>query len=169
MQNFEIRELTPEDAEQFLAMMKKAGGETENLLVDENGMKLSAEEERKWLQSVHEKPRSVIYGVFDQDKLIGNCGVSAMPGRLSHRAELAICVLKEYWNRGIVSLMMEHLIAYARNHGIKIINLDVRSDNAGAIHLYEKYGFKRIGRFPAYFKIGSCYYDFDLMVLDLRK
>jgi RimJ/RimL family protein N-acetyltransferase len=118
MRDFQIRELVSEDAEQFLAMMRKAGGETDNLLVDKNGFAITAEQEKKWLQSVHENPHSVIYGVFDKDQLIANCGLSGMTGRLSHRAELAICVLKEYWNQGIGSLMMEHLIVYAREHGI---------------------------------------------------
>lgn len=47
MQNFQVRELTSEDAEQFLAMMRKAGGETDNLLVDKNGFAITAEQEKK--------------------------------------------------------------------------------------------------------------------------
>ena len=49
-----------------------------------------------------------------------------------------------------------------------MINLEVRADNESAIHLYEKYGFRSIGTSPAYFKIGDQYFDFVLMVLDLR-
>jgi ribosomal protein S18 acetylase RimI-like enzyme len=51
---------------------------------------------------------------------------------------------------------------------IEIIELEVRCDNRRAIHLYEKYGFIRHGTFPAFFKIGDEYIDFDLMHLDLR-
>ena len=36
------------------------------------------------------------------------------------------------------------------------------------VHLYEKYGFKHIGTFPAFFKIGEEYVDSELMHLDLR-
>lgn len=64
---------------------------------------------------------------------------------------------------------MEALIAYAKENGVELIYLDVRSDNASAIHLYEKYGFRKTGSYPAYFKIGDAYFDFDLMVLDLRE
>lgn len=63
---------------------------------------------------------------------------------------------------------MTSLIAYARKHGLELISLEVRSDNAPAIHLYEKYGFRRTGTYPACFKIGSACFDCDLMVLDLR-
>lgn len=60
-------------------------------------------------------------------------------------------------------------IMYAKEHTIELINLEVRSDNIRAIHVYEKYGFRKIGTSPAYFKIDGEYYDFDLMVLDLRR
>ena len=38
------------------------------------------------------------------------------------------------------------LIAHAREQGIEIIELQVRSDNARAIRLYEKFGFMRAAR-----------------------
>ena len=52
---------------------------------------------------------------------------------------------------------------------IELINLEVRSDNIRAIQVYEKYGFRKIGTSPAYYKMDGTYYDFDLMVLDLRR
>jgi ribosomal protein S18 acetylase RimI-like enzyme len=63
---------------------------------------------------------------------------------------------------------MSHLVEYANDNGIEIINLEVRSDNAAAIHLYEKYGFNKTCTIPAFFKIDSEYVDFDVMSLDLR-
>ena len=59
-------------------------------------------------------------------------------------------------------------IDYAKQHDIEIINLEVRSDNMSAIHLYEKYGYKKTGTIPAFFKINKEYVDFDIMSLDLR-
>lgn len=64
---------------------------------------------------------------------------------MSHRAELGITVRKDYWGQGIGSLLMKELIKYAKENRIEILNLDVRSDNVNAIHLYEKFGFKHIG------------------------
>ena len=87
---------------------------------------------------------------------------------MCHRAELGITVKKNYWGQGIGSLLMQELINYARENGIEIINLEVRSDNVNAIHLYKKFGFKHIGTSPAFFKIDGTYADFELMYLDLR-
>ena len=69
---------------------------------------------------------------------------------------------------GNCSALLQKIIDYAKEHTIELINLEVRSDNIRAIHVYEKYGFRKIGTSPAYFKIDGEYYDFDLMVLDLR-
>ncbi len=52
---------------------------------------------------------------------------------------------------------------------LEIIDLEVRSDNVRAIHLYQKFGFVKIGTFPKYFKIGNSYADCDIMYLDLQK
>ena len=42
------------------------------------------------------------------------------------------------------------------------------SDNARAIRLYEKYGFRKLCTFPHFFKINGKYIDFDLMNLELN-
>ena len=77
-------------------------------------------------------------------------------------------MVKAEWNSGIGSELMQKLIDYARENGLELIYLEVREDNSRAIHLYEKFGFKKVGTLPAYFKIGKEYIDFDSMVLDLR-
>ena len=88
---------------------------------------------------------------------------------MNHRAELGITVLKSEWDKGLGSRLLKMAIEYAKSHGIEIINLEVRSDNFRAIHVYEKFGFRKIGTSFAYFKIGDSYIDFDIMYLDLRQ
>ena len=94
--------------------------------------------------------------------------IKELPRRMSHRADMGLSVVKAEWNKGIGSRLLDKMIEYARQNEIEIINLEVRSDNTGAIHLYEKYGFKHIGTMPAFFKIGNSYFDFEVMYLDLR-
>ena len=87
---------------------------------------------------------------------------------MSHRSEFGISVAKSEWGQGIGSALLQKCIEYAKTHEIELLNLEVRSDNRRAIQLYERFGFRKIGTSPAYFKIDGEYYDFDLMVLDLR-
>lgn len=106
---------------------------------------------------------------MENGEIIGDASLSGFSRRMSHRAEFGISVVKSEWGQGIGSALLQKCIMYAKEHAIELINLEVRSDNIRAIHVYEKYGFRKIGTSPAYYKMDGTYYDFDLMVLDLRR
>ena len=65
------------------------------------------------------------------------------------------------------SALTEAVLAFAKENGFGQLNLEVRSDNARAIRLYEKYGFRKLCTFPNFFKIDGESIDFDLMNLEL--
>ena len=164
----QIRELQPDDAEVLIAYTKQIGGESDNLTFGADGFPVTVEKEREILQSMIDDPHSVMLGVWRGNDLIADGSLNSLPRRMSHRAELGMTVSKANWNQGIGSMLMERLIQYAKDNGIELIYLEVRKDNAAAIHLYEKFGFRQTGTLPAYFKIGNEYIDFISMCLDLR-
>lgn len=168
MEQIEIRKIMPEDAETVIAYLKKTGGETDNLTFGKEGLPVTVEQEQEYLKQVHSAQRSVHYGAWKGKELIAEGSLSGLPRRMNHCAELGLTVRKEQWNQGIGGRLLHELIAYARQASIEIIRLEVRNDNAGAIHLYEKYGFKRVGMIPGYFKVGNTYFDIVIMCLDLR-
>ena len=168
METIEIREARAQDAEALLAYVKRIGGESDNLTFDGNGFPITVEQEQHFLENVHSDPGSIHLIALKDGKIIADGSLSGFPRRMSHRAGLGISVVRDEWNHGIGSMLMERLIGFAKESGIELINLEVRADNDSAIHLYEKYGFRSIGTSPAYFKIGEQYFDFMLMVLDLR-
>ena len=168
METIEIREARAQDAEALLAYVKRIGGESDNLTFDGNGFPITVEQEQRFLENVHSDPGSIHLIALKDGKIIADGSLSGFPRRMSHRADLGISVVRDEWNHGIGSMLMERLIDFAKDSGIELINLEVRADNESAIHLYEKYGFRSIGTSPAYFKIGEQYFDFVLMVLDLR-
>ncbi|GAA4282859.1 ribosomal protein S18-alanine N-acetyltransferase [Brevibacterium daeguense] len=53
--------------------------------------------------------------------------------------------------QGVGTALLDHLLARARHHGCEVIHLDVRSDNAVALRLYESYGFTELGRRRGYY------------------
>lgn len=168
MENIKIREALAGDAEQIIAYTKIVGGETQNLTFGESGFPVTLEQEEEFLKSVHDEKTSVYLVACKDGEIIGEGSLSGLPRRMCHRAELSLTVRKIYWGQGIGSALIKELIKYAKENGIEILNLEVRSDNANAIHLYEKFGFKHIGLSPAYFKVDKDYVDFELMYLDLR-
>lgn len=169
MSKIEIREAMPDDADILIAYTKRIGGESDNLTFGAEGLLVTTEQEKAFLQSMHDDRHSVFYCAWKKEELIATGSLNGLSRRMSHRAELALSVVKAEWNNGIGSMLMDKLIEYARQNDIEIINLDVRSDNVSAIHLYKKYGFKHIGTSPAFFKVDGEYIDFELMYLDLRQ
>ena len=162
-----IRPAVPADAAALLQCMKTIGTETDNLTFGGEGLPFSEEAEAAFLASFAEPGNGAFYVAVDGDKIIGSASLSVLPLRMSHRAELGISILKEYWGQGIGSAIMEQIIRFARENSIEIIELQVRCDNATAIRLYEKYGFVRLCTYPRFFKIGQDYADFDYMLLNI--
>ena len=58
--------------------------------------------------------------------------------------ELAIAVVPNARGKGVGSALLEALLERARAEGHDAISLSVDRNNAGAIELYERYGFERV-------------------------
>jgi ribosomal protein S18 acetylase RimI-like enzyme len=56
------------------------------------------------------------------------------------------------WARslGVARKILEGIIAASHDHGLKVLNLDVRESQTAAIRLYESLGFKQWGSHPFY-------------------
>ena len=59
--------------------------------------------------------------------------------------ELAIAVVPNARGKGIGAALLDALTERARAEGHAAISLSVDRENAGAIALYERYGFERVG------------------------
>lgn len=168
MKSFCIKEASSDDALKVLLYLKKVASETDNLSYGSEGINITIEEEKVFLNNMKLADKSVFYCVWLENELIGTGSLINFPRRMNHRAELSVSVLKQYWNHGVGSMLLQKLITYGKENGVELLHLEVRSDNIRAISLYEKFGFKKMGTFPAFFKLGEQYIDFELMYLDLR-
>ena len=67
------------------------------------------------------------------------------PKRCAHVGVLFVGVHPDFHRRGIGRALMQHLIDHARKHGLKRLELNVRSDNHAAQALYRALGFHHEG------------------------
>ena len=163
-----IREAVPEDAKEMLELLKIIGGESDNLTFGSEGVGLTVEEEVEYIEAVLQSKTSILLVAIKNGKIVGQCNLcGALSGRLKHRRELGIAVIKSEWDSQIGTKLMEQAINFAKEVHVEVISLEVRSDNQRAIHLYEKFDFQKIGAFKNYLKIGEKRVDFDLMNLYL--
>ena len=165
---FVIERARAEDASALLDYLKIVGGETENLSFGAEGVPLDLEAEQDYLRSQCESADNVQYLAKVDGEIIGTASLNRKPRRMSHRGEFGISLKKAWWGCGAASALTEAVLAFARENGFEQLNLEVRSSNARAVRLYEKYGFRKLCTFPRFFKINGEYIDFDLMNLELN-
>ena len=164
-----IEKAAPGDAAILLEYLRQVGGETDNLTFGPEGMPFSVEAEAEFISNMENSSDDIMLLAKSDDKIVGCASLYRLARRMKHRGDFAISVAKDYWNKGIGSQLLNNIIAFARENDFEIIDLQVRNDNKSAIHLYEKYGFKKIGEHPAFFKIGDENISFDIMCLELNE
>lgn len=166
----EVREVTVKDAKNLLEFCNQVGSETDNLSYGSEGMGLSVAEEEKILAKFQNAKTCHFLLAKENGQIVGTCNCRSFRKKcLSHRAEIGIAVKKAYWNKGIGRKLLTRLIDLSRQSGLKILSLEVRTDNKGAIHLYESLGFRRIRTFEGFMEIDGKSIDFDIMELFLEK
>ena len=164
---FTIEKATVQDAAAMIEYLKQIGAETDNLTFGSEGLSITLEAEEMYIKEIEESSSDVMFVAKVDGKIVGDASLNRLPRRMNHRGDFGIAVVKEYWNQGIGSRLLEKILNFAKYNEFKIIDLQVRSDNLSAIHLYEKYGFKKIGTHPAFFEIDNKYVSFDYMYLEL--
>ena len=167
--NFEIVRAQAEDAAALLDYLKIIGGETDNLSFGAEGVPLSLEAEQDYLRSQYGSADNAQYFAKVGGEIIGTASLNRRSNRMSHRGVFGISLKKAWWGCGAAPALMDAILAFARENGFEQLNLEVRSSNARAIHLYEKYGFRKLCTFPGFFKVNGQYIDFDLMILPLTE
>ena len=99
------------------------------------------------LKEISQK-QAVAFYVFDGDKLVANGQIKKRVRRLSHIGDFGITVAKGYRQDGAGSQLMKMLLGEAKKIGVKIVTLEVFSNNERACHVYQKMGFTEFGVLP---------------------
>ena len=84
--------------------------------------------------------------------------------KIDHTGELsAMYVRAEARGSGIADALVRRIIEHAVSE-VDQIKLTVNADNARAIKLYERHGFRAVGRVPRYIRVGDRLHD-ELIML----
>lgn len=159
------------DAVNLIHYVKDVADESQNLTFSSKEFKLSVEEESNVLLKYKSSRNSIYILAKYKDNIIGVLNfVSNSKNRIKHVGEFGMSVLKEYWNLGVGTSLLEFLITWAKANGVtEKIKLSVRTDNSPAIHLYKKYNFIIEGIHKNEFFIADEYFDTYSMALELEK
>lgn len=146
-----------------------------NSLVDESApilkdTKMTREGEVDWLArllSRLEKDQIVVVAAEVDGRFVGQSEVSPKMGRSGHVGVLGISLKEGYRGIGIGTELMREVEHQAPRLGIEVITLDLFASNARGLHLYEKMGYREVGRVPRGTIMNGEYIDDVIMAKEI--
>ncbi len=147
-----VRSPREEDAAGLLDYLYVTACETEFLMryPEECEKKYTLEGERAFIEKANTSDSEAAALCLVDGKIVGIANIMwSRAIKTKHRASVAIALVREYWNQGIGTALMEELIRIAReNEDLLQIELDFIEGNTRARALYEKLGFRIVGVKP---------------------
>lgn len=144
--NWTLRCPTKEDAAQLSRLRVQIDSETEYLDREPGENYLSPEDFKKLIITDGKAATSLFLLAEVQGKIVGytRCQGNTLT-RFRHKAELGLCVSKDYWGCGIGRTLLEIVLLWAKKAGLMKITLTVVQTNTTALDLYMKLGFAQEG------------------------
>ncbi len=128
--------------------------ETDNLLSYPDENSFTVEGEGQFLARREASETAVELCAIVEGRLIGLAGIEPIgeKDKVKHRAGFGIAVERACWGKGVGRQLTLSCIECARKAGYLQVELEAVSDNAAALRLYEKCGFREYGRNPKGFR-----------------
>ena len=125
----------------------------------------------RWSKPLNEPNWERAWGAFDSDQLVGHLDLRARDLATSlHRATLGMGILRSHQRAGLGKALIETALIWAKEQAtLAWIDLNVFAHNEPALHLYQKFGFTKIGRIDDLFRIDGETIDDIMMTLQLPK
>jgi L-phenylalanine/L-methionine N-acetyltransferase len=162
---FRIRHAEPSDAEQLARLAGAVSAEPEGWLISVAGEWRSAGDERRYLKALRRYPHAAVLVAEREDgTLVGRLSIGRDPHPAStHVADVGLMVAADARRQGVGTAMLEAAVDWAREAGVRKIELHVFPWNEAAIKLYDAFGFEREGFRKGHYRRGSDYVDAILM------
>ncbi len=160
-----VRHADPRDAERLVELASAVAGEPEGWLLADSRWR-SAQQERRYIRLLRGHPdAALLLAEAEGGEIVGRLSVSRDPHPSSaHVADLGLMVAGAHRRRGIASALMLAVEEWAREAGVRKLELHVFPHNAPARALYAKLGYAEEGfRHEHYRRPDGRYTDAILM------
>ena len=163
--DFVIRSSDPADAEQLTRLADSVSAEPEGWLISIAGEWRSAGDERRFLKALRRYPHAAVFVAEREDgTLVGRLSVGRDPHPASaHVADVGLMVAFDARRQGVGTALLRAAVDWAREAGIRKLELHVFPWNDAAIALYEAFGFEREGFRKGHYRRGGEFVDAILM------
>jgi L-phenylalanine/L-methionine N-acetyltransferase len=166
--SFIVRSAEPADAEALTRLAEAVSAEPEGWLISTGGEWRSVGEERRYLKALRRYAHAAVIVAERHDgELVGRLSLARDTHPASgHVADLGLMVAKDARRQGVGTALMGAAVEWARNAGVRKLELHVFPWNEAGIALYESFGFEREGyRKGHYARAGE---DVDAILMAYR-
>jgi RimJ/RimL family protein N-acetyltransferase len=163
-----VRRAVPGDASELVGLARAVGAEPEGWLIT-NGDWRSPSEERRYLRAVRRHTHAAVFVAETADGIVGRISLArdAHPAS-EHVADLGLMVAGTHRRQGIGRALLEAAEEWAREVGVRKLELHVFPYNEAAIALYEGMDFEREGYRRDHYRRAEGYVDAILMAKMIR-
>jgi RimJ/RimL family protein N-acetyltransferase len=164
---WEVRRAAPGDAAALVELARAVGAEPEGWLITDGGWR-TASEERRYLRAIRRHPHAAVFVAEAAEGVVGRLSIARDQHPASeHVADLGLMVAKSHRRLGIGRGLMEVAETWAREVGVRKVELHVFPHNEAAIALYESLGYVREGFRRGHYRRGRTFQDAILMAKEL--
>jgi RimJ/RimL family protein N-acetyltransferase len=158
-----VRPAEPGDAAALVELARAVTAEPEGWLLSEEGWRTVAEE-RRYLRALRRYADAVVLLAEENGSVLGRLSASrdAHPAS-NHVADVGLMVAAGHRRRGIGTALLASVEDWAREVGVRKLELHVFPHNGPAIALYERVGYRREGVRRAHYRRGRELVDAVLM------
>lgn len=158
-----VRRAAPGDAAALVELARAVGSEEEGWLIAVGDWR-TASEERRYLRALRRHPHAAVLVAETPEGIVGRLSLARDPHPASeHVADLGVMVAREYRRRGIGRALMAAAEEWAREVGVRKLELHVFPYNEAALALYEGLGYEREGFRRGHYRRGDELLDAVLM------
>jgi RimJ/RimL family protein N-acetyltransferase len=147
-----VRQAEAADAGALVALAREVAAEPEGWLLATPDWR-SPGEERRYLRAARGHPDAAVFVAEGPDGIVARLSLSRDAHPASrHVADVGLMVAAGHRRRGVGTALLERAIEWAREHGVRKLELHVFPHNEPAIALYERFGFREEGRRRAHYR-----------------
>lgn len=164
---FHVRRAEPGDAAELVELALAVGSEPEGWLVT-NGTWRSVADERRYVRAIRRSKAAAVLVAESPEGIVGRLSLSCDPHPASrHVADVGLMVAAGQRRRGVGRALMLGAEEWAREVGIRKLELHVLPYNEAAIGLYESLGYRREGVRRNHYRRGAELVDAVLMAKEV--
>ncbi len=132
---------------------------------------ITLEEEKEFLQKCRASSNELMLVAQIKDTIVATASFGPVQDfdKYRHRGVFGISVKKDYWHKGIGTVLLDAIIEAATLAGYEQLELEVVAGNEHAVELYCKKGFEVYGRLENAYRMRDGSYQAELRMVKLLK